>query len=120
MAVLCSRSSVLFVAVTVCVALGLAGCGGDAQRTDAEVVNPRLVQTPGGQRVFAGTLVNQGSSAIPIAEIEIALYDDRGSRIETMRIQVQDVAPSDSSDFSQPINTDKAIQQAQVQGVLIP
>ena len=70
--------------------------------------------------VFAGTLVNQGSSTIGIAEIEVALYDDQGSRIETMRIQVQDVSPRDSVEFNQTIDSDRPIQQAQVQGILIP
>ena len=102
--------------------VGLLGaCGGDAgERTDAEVVQPGLVQTPGGERLFQGTLVNQSNSTIAIAEVEVALYDDEGSRIETMRIQVQDVPPGDSTEFSQTINSDRPIQQAQVQEILIP
>jgi len=101
--------------------VGLLGaCSEGETSRDATVVEPRLLQTPNGQRVFAGTLVNQGSSTIGIAEVEIALYDDQGSRIETMRVQVQDVAPGDSADFSQPIDSDRPIQQAQVQNVLIP
>ncbi len=83
-------------------------------------MNPRLLQTPSGERVFAGTLVNPGASTIGIAEIEVGLYDDQGGRIETMRIQVQDVTPGDSVEFNQTIDSDRPIQQAQVQGVLIP
>lgn len=98
----------------------LSACGGGETARDATVVEPRLLQTPNGQRVFAGTLVNQGASTISIAEVEVALYDGQGSRIESMRIQVQDVAPGDSVDFSQPIDSDRPIQQAQVQNVLIP
>jgi len=98
----------------------LGACGGNDGRTDATVTNPRLVQTPNGQRSFAGTLVNQGTSTIGIAEIEVALYDDRGARIETMRIQVQDVPPNDSTEFSQRIDSDRPIHQAQVQQILIP
>ena len=114
------RRPVLTVVVTVLVGL-LGACGSDAgERTDAEVVQPRLVQTPGGDRLFRGTLVNQSNSTIAIAEVEVALYDDEGSRIETMRIQVQDVPPSDSTEFSQTINSDRSIQQAQVQEILIP
>jgi hypothetical protein len=37
-----------------------------------------------------------------------------------MRIQVQDVPPNDSTEFSQPIDSDRPIQQAQVQQILIP
>ena len=114
------RRPVLIVAITVLVGL-LGACGGDASsRTDAEVVQPGLVQTPSGERLFRGTLVNQARSTIAIAEVEVALYDGEGSRIETMRIQVQDVPPSDSTEFSQTINSDRSIQQAQVQEILIP
>ena len=110
----------LLLGATVLVAGLLGACGGSESPTDATVTNPRLVQTLSGQRSFAGTLVNQGTSTIGIAEIEVALYDDEGSRIETMRIQVQDVPPNDSTEFSQRIDSDRPIQQAQVQQILIP
>lgn len=101
--------------------VGLLGaCGGNGTQKDAKVANPRLMQTPDGQRVFAGTFVNQGSSTVGIAEIEVALYNDKGARIETMRIQVEDIPPNDSTEFSQAIDSDQPIQQAQVQNVLIP
>ena len=83
-----ARPSLLFVGVCVLLVGLLGACGGDTNR-NAKVVEPRLVQTPDGQRVFAGTLVNQGASTIGIAEVEVALYDDQGARIETMRIQVR-------------------------------
>lgn len=98
----------------------LGACGGNSTGKDAAVVNPRLLQTQNGDRIFAGTFVNQGRSTVAIAEIEVGLYDDRGSRIETMRIQVQDVAPSDSVEFSQTIDSSQPIQQAQVQQILVP
>jgi|GEM_PF-2498892 len=114
------RPYILFLA-TVFLAIVVAACsGGDGGSKEATVVNPRLLQTPSGERVFAGTLVNPGASTIGIAEIEVGLYDDQGGRIETMRIQVQDVTPGDSVEFNQTIDSDRPIQQAQVQGVLIP
>ena len=104
-----------------CVLLvGLLGACGDDTNREVEVAEPRLVQTPDGQRVFAGTLVNQGASTIGIAEVEVALYDDQGSRIETMRIQVQDVTPGDSVEFNQTVDSDRPVQQAQVREILIP
>jgi len=118
MAAFVPRSLLLVLSAVLLV--GLLGACGDETARDATVVEPRLVQTPNGQRVFAGTLVNQGASPISIAEVEIALYDAQGSRIETMRIQVEDVAPGDSTDFSQPIDSDRPIQQAQVQQILMP
>jgi hypothetical protein len=114
------RLAAVVVVVTVLVGL-LGACGDDASdQMDAEVVQPGLVQTPSGERLFRGTLVNQARSTIAIAEVEVALYDDEGSRIETMRIQVQDVSPRDSAEFSQTIDSDRPIQQAQVQEILIP
>lgn len=110
------RSSLLVVAALVA---GLLGACGDGAR-NAEVTNPRLVQTPTGERIFMGTLVNRGASTIGIAEVKVALYDKEGSPIETMRIQVQDVPPQDSTEFSQTIDSDQPIEQAQVQRILIP
>ncbi|MFB6097678.1 MAG: FxLYD domain-containing protein [Salinibacter sp.] len=115
-----SARSLVVVVVSALLMGVLGACGGNGKQKDATVVNPRLVQTPGGRRMFAGTLVNQGSSTISIAEIEVALYNKRGSRIETMRIQVEDVPPGDSTEFNQVIDSDKPIQQAQVQKILIP
>ena len=108
-------------AVAVLVVGLLGACGGDGNgKENAEVVQPELVQTPSGERLFTGTLVNQGNSTIGIADVEVGLYDGEGSRIETMRIQVQDISPSDSVEFNQTIDSDQPIQQAQVQGILIP
>lgn len=113
------RSLLLLLAATALAGV-LAACGGDGGARNANVNNPRLVQTESGERIFMGTLVNRGSAPITIAEVEVALYDRDGSRLETMRIQVEDIAAQDSAEFSQTIDSDRPIQQAQVQRVLIP
>ncbi|WP_263841849.1 FxLYD domain-containing protein [Salinibacter sp.] len=114
------RSLMLLVAAVAGMAV-LGACGdGGSERADATVVEPRLLQTETGERIFAGTLVNQGRATIGIAEVEVALYDGAGSRIETMRIQVQDVSPGDSAAFNQTIDSSRPIQQAQVQQILAP
>ena len=115
-----SSSRPLFLLAAIALTALLGACGGDSGSGEASVVNPRLLQAQTGERIFAGTLVNQGSSTISIAEVEVALYDDQGSRIETMRIQVQDVRPNDSTEFKQTVDSDRPIQQAQVQNVLVP
>lgn len=112
--------SLILIASTVVLAVFVGACGDGEQNSDATVVEPRLLQSETGERIFAGTLVNQGSSTIGIAEVEVALYDDEGSRIETMRIQVQDIRPGDSTEFNQTIDSNRPIQQAQVQQILIP
>ena len=114
------RSLMLLVAAVAGMAV-LGACGGNGgETTDATVVEPRLLQTETGDRIFAGTLVNQGRATIGIAEVEVALYDGQGSRIETMRIQVQNVSPGDSAAFNQTIDSNRPIQQAQVQQILAP
>jgi len=103
------------------VGLGVLACGGEEARSqDVDVVNPRLVMTPNGDRSFTGTLVNRRSSTISIAQIEMALYDDRGSEIETVRFEVNDVPPQDSVDFSETIDSDRSFRQAQVKSILTP
>lgn len=100
---------------------GLFACGNSEQTgNNLEVVDPRLVETSNGDRSFTGTLVNHRSNTLSIAQIEVALYDQDGSRVETMRIEVEDIPPQDSVEFNETIDSDQAIQQAQVQSVLTP
>lgn len=98
----------------------LGACGGEDGTQDVDIHNPRLVQTESGERYFMGALVNRRGAPISIAEIEVALYNNEGSRLETMRIQVEDIPAQDSLQFSEAIDSDLPIQQAQVQRVLIP
>ena len=98
----------------------LGACGSDGGADGVEVTNPRLMQTPGGQRAFTGTLVNTGAQPISIAQVEVALYDDSGSEIETIRIEVEDIPAQDSVDFSGTIDSDRAFSQAQVKSVMTP
>ena len=103
------------------IGLGVLACGDEEGTTeDVTVVAPRLVQTPNGERAFTGTLVNPRSNTISIAQIEVALYDDRGSPVETIQIEVRDVPAQDSVDFSSRIDSDQIFSQAQVQSILTP
>ncbi len=110
----------LIVLVVGAVSGGLLACGGDEGATDVKVVNPRLVKTPNGQRTFTGTLVNEQSRALSIAQIEVTLYDDAGSPVETVRMDVNDIPAQDSVDFSEKIDSDRPFSQAQVQNILTP
>jgi len=100
--------------------LSVAGCGAESGGGGLEVVEPRLVKTPNGQRAFAGTLINGGTVPISIAQIEVALYDDEGSPVERVQIEVKDIPAGDSLDFSQTIDSDEPFTQAQVQSVYTP
>lgn len=104
------------------VASALVGCGSDGTST-AEAVGvtqPRLVKTPDGERAFTGVLVNRGNSRIPIAQVQVALYDASGSQVETLQIEVEDIPAQDSVEFSGTINSDRSLSQAQVKSVLVP
>jgi hypothetical protein len=98
----------------------MVGCGQGQGGDDVTVVQPRLVQTPGGQRAFTGVLVNRRPQALSIAQVEVALYDASGSPVETIRIDVRDVPAQDSVEFSGVIDSDRPFRQAQVQSVLTP
>lgn len=112
--------SLLIVLIVGTASGGLLGCGGEKGATDVTVVNPRLVKTPSGQRSFTGTLVNKRSRSLSIAQIEVALYDNEGSPVETVRIDVKDVPAQDSVSFSETIDSDRVFNQAQVQNILTP
>lgn len=99
---------------------GVLACGGDGAATDVKVINPRLVKIPSGQRAFTGTLVNERSRDLSIAQIEVALYDDAGSTVETVRLDVNDIPAQDSVDFNKKIDSDRPFSQAQVQTILTP
>jgi len=115
-----SVRSPLFAVLLAVGLLSVGGCGSGAGGSDLQVVEPRLVQTQNGTRSFTGTLVNGGSAAVPVVQIEIALYDDEGSPVETIQIEVDDVPAGDSLDFKSQIDSDRAFTQAQVQRVLAP
>lgn len=98
----------------------LAACGDGSSSSDVEVVEPSLVQTPSGDRVFTGTFVNRRSTSISIAQVEVALYDAEGAPLGSMRIEVGDVPAQDSVEFKQTIDSERPIEQAQVQSILLP
>lgn len=117
-----SSFSLLLVFAAVALLLGgLTACeSNDMGSDDVEVVNPRLVEMPNGERSFTGAVVNHRPNVLSIAQIEVAFYDDDGSRVETMRFTVEDIPAGDSVEFNQTIDSDRPLQQAQVQGILTP
>jgi hypothetical protein len=101
--------------------LGVLACGSEDKTAEGvTVVEPRLVETPNGERAFTGILVNRQSSTLSIVQIEVALYDDQGAPVETIQIDVRDVPAQDSVSFSHSIDSDQAFRQAQVQSILTP
>jgi len=120
MAGLRARVRDAFLMLLVGSAVAIGGCSSESASDTLEIHNPRLVQAQSGQRSFTGTLVNEGRRPISIAQIEVALYDNTGSPVETIRIEVENIPPQDSTDFSHRIDSDRPFQQAQVQSIMTP
>lgn len=110
---------ILFSSLLGVAGLTLLACGSD-EANDVEVIEPGLVKTPAGERSFTGTLVNNGSRPLSIAQVEVVLYDEAGSVVETIRIEVEKIPAQDSVEFSQRIDSDQSFSQAQVKSVLTP
>lgn len=106
--------------LTGCIAAVCSSCGAGEGAKDVNVVEPRLVRTPSGQRSFMGVLVNNRGTPINIAQVEVALYDQDGSEVETILIELSNIPARDSVSFSKDIDSDRPFQQAQVQRVLTP
>lgn len=100
--------------------LGSLGCGDEGEMEDVEVIDPQLTKTPSGTRSFRGTLVNSRPRALSIAQIEVELYDESGSPVETIRFEVKDIPAEDSVSFSETIDSDRPFSQAQVKSILTP
>jgi len=109
---------VIFLASALGVSTG--GCGSGEGAQDVSVKKPRLVKTPTGQRSFMGILVNNRTGPINVAQIEVALYDEEGSEVETILIELSNIPARDSVSFSKDIDSDRPFQQAQVQRILTP
>lgn len=101
------------------VGLALVSCS-DTENASVKVAQPRLLQTPDGNRAFSGILINNREKPIRIAHVKVALYDEVGSPVETIRIDVTDVFPQDSASFNSTIDSDRSFRQAQVKEILTP
>lgn len=99
--------------------LGLLSCG-YTEGGGMQVVQPRLLQTPEGNRAFSGILINSRKRRISIAQVEVALYDESGFPVETIRLEVNDVPAQDSVSFSSPIDSERSFTQAQVKEIFSP
>lgn len=121
MQVLRTTHQLFGIAVIAVAILAGQGCGsGQGSGGDVEVIEPRLVQTQSGERAFTGTLVNNGSRPVSIAQVEVSLYDENGSPVETVRIDVKDISAKDSVQFNSTIDSNRPFRQAQVKEILVP
>lgn len=112
-----------FLGVLVFLAAALvAGCGEGQAPSGASVEEFRLTREDGRQ-VVAGVLVNPSDRHLEGVAVEVALYDqpvEPGvAPVETMRVEVQDIAPGERKPFRQTVDTDLTLSGAQVRQILV-
>ena len=118
------RTVLLPLAVLLLAGALAAGCGGEEQRPlDASVEEFRLVREEDGRQVVAGVLVNPNEDAIDSATITVDLYDqpvEAGVEpVETMRVEVRDIAPGERKPFEQTVDTRRTLSGAKVGRILV-
>lgn len=112
-------------ALTLIVLIGAVavGCGEEPVPLDAEIEGFRLVREEDGKQVVTGTLFNPTERPISSATVEVALYDqpvEPGVEpVETMRLDVRDVAPGERKTFRQTVDTRLRLSGARVRQILV-
>lgn len=110
--------------VVLCLLLGVvgAGCGdgGSPRSQDIEVRNFRYVEQPNGDREFTADVHNTGSEDIPVAQLEVSLFDPTGARVGTQHIEVEDIPANGHRAFTQALTHDGSVGQARVNSVMVP
>ena len=112
-----------FLGVLVFLAAALvAGCGEGQAPSGASVEEFRLTREDGRQ-VVAGVLVNPSDRHLEGVAVEVALYDqpvEPGvAPVETVRVEVRDIAPGERKPFRQVLDTDLTLSGAQVRQVFV-
>ncbi|MEP0545568.1 MAG: FxLYD domain-containing protein [Rhodothermales bacterium] len=110
-------------ALMVLIAAVAVGCGEAPVPLDAEVEGFRLVREEDGKQVVTGTLFNPTERPISSATVEVALYDqpvEPGVEpVETMKLDVRDVAPGERKAFRQTVDTRLRLSGARVRQILV-
>ncbi len=94
----------------------VAGCGGEQTALDAHVEGFRLVREEDGRQVVTGYLVNPTDRALASAVVNVDLYDqpvEPGVEpVETMRVEVREIAPGERKRFRQTVDTQLTLSGA--------
>jgi hypothetical protein len=101
----------------------VGGCGGEQSPLSAHVEEFRLVREEDGKQVVTGVLVNPNERPVSSATITVDLYDapvEAGVEpVETMRVEVRDVAPGERKRFRQTVDTRLTLSGAKVGRILV-
>lgn len=108
-------------AVSLVVSTMAVGCGesDDFRGERVRILDFQYQQTLGGSRMLSGRLENLSPEDIPVAQIQISLFDADNRRISSTYIIVRDIQAGDSTFFKEPIDTDLDVRGARVRTVLI-
>ncbi len=116
-----ARLWILALAVAGCVALSGCGTSSSSSAQNLDVKELKLVTLEStGERSFSGILVNKNSKTLSIVQIEVALYDEGGSRVGTTTIEVEDVPANGEKEFQGPLDTDVPVAGARVRSLMAP
>ena len=103
--------------------VGLA-CGSPSGTTDSKervrVSNVTYQELSGGARILKGELENLSTERIPVAQIDISLYDPSNRKVESMMVLVRDIEPGAKVSFREPVRSSFDIRGAKARAVFLP
>ena len=106
------------------ISVSLAGCSKGSATTDetnrVRVKNVAYKEWRGGARILTGELENLTDILIPVAQIDISLFDANNRRVESLMILVRDIGPRASVSFREPVRSEFDIRGARVRAVFVP
>ena len=98
------------------------GCG-EAQAPSGVTVEEFRLTREDHTQVVTGILVNLSGRLLGGVAVEVALYDqpvEPGvAPVETVRVEVRDIAPGERKPFRQVLDTDLTLSGAQVRQVFV-
>lgn len=99
-----------------------AGCG-EAQAPSGVTVEEFRLTREDEAQVVTGTLVNPSDRPLDGVAVEVALYDQPVEPgvmpVETVRVEVQNIAPGERKPFRQTLDTDLTLSGAQVRQIFV-
>jgi hypothetical protein len=100
------------------------GCQDQTGTTDAHqrvrVSNVTYQLVEGGARILKGELENLSDQRIPVAQIDVSLFDANNRKVESMMVLVRDIEPGESVSFREPVRSKLDIRGARARAVFVP
>ena len=107
-----------------CLGLFGLGCQEPMGTTDAServrVTNVTYQLMQGEARILKGELENLSNQRIPVAQIDISLFDATNRKVESMMVLVRDIEPGQSVSFREAVRSEYDIRGARARAVFVP